>query len=434
MNHNRITLRIFTLFCVLALAGLISLQAKDQTQAKGHLVIVGGALSSKENSIFEALTQRLNPESKVAIIPAASSKPSHYGNSFKQQLISFGLKPDQISVLPLATKDDSSTDAIDESTWAANANLPSVVSSIESADLIWFTGGDQSRIIEVLHPTNEGPTDALIALKKRLYAGATVGGTSAGAAIMSQTMLVGGSSSGALFSGTQSKSSEINQEDGGLLLGTGLGFFPYGVIDQHFDVKARLGRLMLATLTPDADEAYAFGIDENTALVVDLASHTGAVYGAGRVTLIDTSNASLTTEANFSPPFRIKNIALSSLGEGDQIDFNTLQITPSSDKMATHPAPYYQISNAGSSGILSSYPTLNQLLAMQLVDNKSASTAISYLINESMPYSYRLELTKNADSEGYWTYRNGQEDHYTVIGIQLSIEPVHIQVEPLISF
>ena len=407
----------------------LPLSAK-QINSSGRLVIVGGALSSQQSDIYDAFLQneKARSELKVSIIPAASSKPSLYGNQFKTQLINHGLRSENITVLPLAVKDDSSTNSVDESTWGVNVDTSEVLQAIKDSDIVWFTGGDQSRITKLLGDY-QSPTKTLKALQTLLQAGGTIGGTSAGAAIMSETMIVGGSSLGALLF-PESRAESVNQEDGALLLGKGLGFFPYGVIDQHFDAKARLGRLVVASKDQSNPSKIGLGIDENTALVVDLKSQTGRVAGSGQVTFIDLSNARIQPQSD-SNLIRYQEIVLSSFGSGDTIHLDTSTILPAPDKSRTKDNAYYQIANPLATGILSGYSTLNQLISYKLVDNAASATATSYLFNPESEFGYEITFSETNSSEGFWSYRNGQEDHYTVIGIHMALNPIRITVEPL---
>jgi cyanophycinase len=395
-------------------------------RSSGRLVIVGGALSEGQDDIFEALLQSESEraELRVVIIPAASSKPSHYGESFRAALINRGVAADRVAVLPLALRDDATTASLDESLWRDNAADPELVGAIAAADVIWFTGGDQSRITEVLG-TPSAPTAVLQAIARRLAAGATVGGTSAGAAIMSPQMIVGGSSEQALFLGS-AQSDAVDQEAGGLLTAEGLGFFTLGWIDQHFDAKARLGRLILALGAEDEALRTGYGIDENTALVVDLETKRARVAGSGRVTRVVLPGA-----FSGGPPYAMEGIRIDSLGAGDRIDLGSGTVQAAADKEATVGREYYTIPRPAATGVFSSYSTLNQLLGMKLIDNRAAKGAVSYLIDPARDYGYRLDFRKTGASEGYWTYRRGQEDHYTVVGIELNLEPVVIRLEPL---
>lgn len=102
--------------------------------------------------------------------------------------------------------------------------------------------------------------------------GIVIGGTSAGAAMMPDMMIIEGDS-------------ETNPRVDVVAMGPGMGFLPGVVIDQHFAQRGRLGRLVSALLLQPA--VLGFGIDENTAIVV-----TGdefEVIGESAVTVIDES-------------------------------------------------------------------------------------------------------------------------------------------------
>ena len=75
-------------------------------------------------------------------------------------------------------------------------------------------------------------------------------------------MIVSGTSMRALVEG----SCENPGDEDGFRLGSGLGFFPFGLVDQHFLHRGRIGRLLAAAR--QFDEKVAFGIDENSAMVV----------------------------------------------------------------------------------------------------------------------------------------------------------------------
>jgi cyanophycinase len=422
LSKNAVHLNKLTRLLAGLSAGLLGLMLATSAvaaQSEGRLVIVGGALSNNQDDIFEALLDHeLTVEQlKAAVIPAASSKPSFYGDAFRDTLIRQGLQPEHIRVLPLAVRDDPTTEDINESHWAKNGNDSAVVDWLKECQLVWFTGGDQSRITEVLLESK-----ALLQLRALLKRGGTIGGTSAGAAMMSEIMIVGGSSAGALFSGL-AESTEVNQEDGPLLVGKGLGFFEYGIIDQHFDAKARLGRLIIATAESDPSET-GFGIDENTALVVYLKTGTAEVAGASQVTVV--RNAVI---ENTAQPARIDGIRISSLGPGDSINLRTGMIRPSEDKSETTGNEYYNIPSPVATGVMSGYGNLNMLLTRLLVDNKASDTASSFAFSGiEGNQGYRLRFYQDDKTKGFWCYRDGQVDHYTVIDALLSIEPIKVEI------
>lgn len=101
-----------------------------------------------------------------------------------------------------------------------------------------------------------------------------MGGTSAGAAVMPDVMIVEGDS-------------ETNPRIEIVEMGPGMGFLPGVVIDQHFSQRGRLGRLIAALAQQPA--VLGFGIDENTAMVVTDSQFE--VIGQGCITVVDQSEA-----------------------------------------------------------------------------------------------------------------------------------------------
>jgi hypothetical protein len=113
------------------------------------------------------------------------------------------------------------------------------------------------------------------------------------------------------------------------------------------------------------------------------------------------------------------------------IDLDSEQITPSEDKSTTIGHEYYEIPNPAATGILSGYGTLNMLLTRLLIDNRASTTATSYLFNEGGGAGYRLVFSRDEATRGFWCYREGQVDHYTVIDALLSIEPIQVGINSL---
>ncbi|MDF1837976.1 MAG: cyanophycinase, partial [Planctomycetota bacterium] len=168
------------------------------------------------------------------------------------------------------------------------AKDPAVIRRVETASALWFTGGDQSRIMALLDP-GSGPSceqpDPLHRDPHPLYSaawdvqanGGLIGGSSAGAAIMSHPMITGGRSEGALLNGCGK---------GGVSTAPGMGYFPFGIVDQHFLARGRMGRLLIATGSHGL--RYGFGVEENSAMVVTLGDRPMIeVLGAAGLCILD---------------------------------------------------------------------------------------------------------------------------------------------------
>jgi cyanophycinase len=149
-----------------------------------------------------------------------------------------------------------------------DANSDLAVGAIERATGVFFTGGDQLRITTVV-----GGSKVDSALHTRLAEGMILAGTSAGAAMMSGTMILGGDSPGVTRASVRT--------------GPGLEFLPGVLIDMHFAERGRLNRLLSAVaLYP---HELGLGIDEDTAILAE--GDSFEVLGTGTVTVVDAGAA-----------------------------------------------------------------------------------------------------------------------------------------------
>jgi cyanophycinase len=152
----------------------------------------------------------------------------------------------------------------------ANLDLSDPVAAkqaIETATMIWFPGGDQSRLLDAIEKA--GVADAI---RARHRAGAVVGGTSAGAAVLSPWTIVGGETADLTV-----------VRSGSVALVKGLDLLPGTIVDQHFLKRQRFNRLLSAVL--EHPDLVGIGIDEKTAILVR-GSHLD-VLGSSGVLVVD---------------------------------------------------------------------------------------------------------------------------------------------------
>jgi cyanophycinase len=385
---------------------------------RGSLVIVGGALRASNDAVHEDLIRlgRLREGGRIGIIPAASGNPARSAARFGESLARRGIPAGQIVCLPLAVVDDASTPGVDESEWRHNAADPALADAVLGLDAVWFTGGDQSRITGLCFDADGQPQPLLQALTAVYRRGGLIGGTSAGAAIQSAVMILGGSSPGALRHGVaDAYTSMEDQESGPLVLGRGLGFFPHGMIDQHFDRKARLGRLVVALLARPQAATHGFGIDEDTALVYDALAATAVVRGPGTVTLVDVASATQSDR-------RIEGVRLSVLGEGDRLEWPGPRVQVNPARKPTTGNEYLAIAAPRASGILDPYGgRLHDILGYLLADNRSADQVVS-ILHYPDGATRSLTFRKDARTRGFWATLDGEMDSYSVINAVLEIE------------
>ena len=228
---------------------------------RGWIIPIGGAEEKQENPRILERFVRLGGGDKanVVIIPTASRLPDT-GARYEQIFNELGVA--SAVSLNFETREDGS-----RQDWLA---------SIENASAIFITGGNQLRLSTIL-----GGTDAAKMIRQRNAAGITVGGTSAGAGILSEHMIAFGNE------GSSPRADSVR-------LAPGLGLTTRFIIDQHFRERDRLGRLVAAlAFNPFA---VGIGLDEDTAAFIG-PDNTLEVEGSGTVTIADASAASFSSMA-----------------------------------------------------------------------------------------------------------------------------------------
>jgi cyanophycinase len=223
---------------------------------RGPLLLIGGA--ERRGAGGPAILRRFvelagGPGARLAVVATASAEPGVLEDEYTAAFT--GLGAGEVQGLRVDTR--------------TRANDPQVAATLADATGVFFTGGDQLRITTVI-----GGTLADSTLQSMLAEGAVVlGGTSAGAAAMSATMIVGGDAPGVAAASVRT--------------GPGLEFLPGVLIDMHFAERGRLNRLLSAVaLYP---HELGLGIDEDTAILVD--DDSFEVLGTGAVTVVDAGGA-----------------------------------------------------------------------------------------------------------------------------------------------
>lgn len=398
---------------------------------KGTLLIVGGALEATNTEVYNKFIELAGGKEKavIGVIPAASGSPSKYYKQFVDELKAYGLNENQVLLVPIAVKDEKKTEE-DESKWIENADKQDTANIIKKCTGIWFVGGDQLRITKALYKPDGSNTASLGAIWEIYKAGAVIGGTSAGAAIMSETMLGGGSSLGALTKGfTTTYTDSDQQEYGPVYVEKGLGFFQYGIVDQHFDRKARLGRLIVVGYAEKNKHSVAYGVDENTAMVVYNDTRKVEVVGKGGLSIIDFSKA---VKDERYKQTAMKNIVISYLETGDRYDMTTKKFDINPDKVDTKGYEYYEIPGPIiNTGVLSPNGLWKKFIGFDLVDNYGVEEVKSYSF-DAEGNGVELVFRKTEESNGWWAYLNGGTyDYYSVVNVALDIHPVKVQVNRL---
>ncbi|NVJ97970.1 MAG: cyanophycinase [Alphaproteobacteria bacterium] len=388
----------------------------------GKLMIVGGALSPKNEAIYQAFLGHVPAGKKIAIIAAASGSPVRSARLMAEDFVRYGFDADRIIPIRLALMDYKDTTE-DESTWAANATSAEEINKLEDVGAVWFTGGDQARITATLLTADGADTPMALRIREILADGGILGGTSAGAAIMSRPMIADGQNLPALLSGM------APDVEGALRMQVGMGFLPIGLVDQHFDQRRRLGRLARAiTYLPQA-ERLGFGIDENTGFLVDFGVSSVEVIGAGAFTILDGRKAKVTES---SGGLQADGMVVHVLTDGDRLLLENGKPVIAPYKKRTVGNEYYKTAPVAGGGVAVPYPGIADFLGNALVDN-SAARKVSAISFGDDGRGVRYVFRQWPESNGFWGRGVDGKAHYSIVGIRFSIEPVKITIQNLQS-
>ena len=262
---------------------------------KGCLIIIGGHESKgqeAERPILELVASRVSPRGRLALVTVASQDPQALAAEYTRVFGELGVA--HVDHLDIRRRGDAETDQ--------------AAKTIRNARVVFFTGGDQLRISSQI-----GDSLVYQTIQEVYRHGVTVAGTSAGAAVMPDTMLV---------SGDGDESSQISA----LGMAPGLGLIEGVVIDSHFAERGRFGRLIGAvTQNP---KNLGLGIDEDTAVMVENNHFT--VLGSGAVYVLDGSDVTYSSLSEEQPEgvLSVFNVKVHVLAKGDCFDMR--QRRPSS--------------------------------------------------------------------------------------------------------
>lgn len=253
------------------------------------VMVIGGAEDKvNECDILTAFFKSAGgSQAYIGIIPCASREPSIVGDRYYQIFQAMGAA--QVQVLDIRQPDEC-----DEACW---------LELLDQCTGVFMTGGDQLRLCALI-----GGSTFIERIKARVQEGQLVlAGTSAGAAIMGELMIAGGSS------GESPNRSLVD-------LAEGLGFVPELVVDQHFHNRNRMARLLSAiAVHPDK---LGIGIDEDTCAALG-GDGTFQVLGKGTITIVDPGPLTHTnhSQSQDAAPLSLHNLKLHILSQGDRYDY-----------------------------------------------------------------------------------------------------------------
>jgi cyanophycinase len=239
-----------------AVFAFFALSLTSFAAAPGAVIAVGGG-GTTDAIVKRVMTLAGGPRAIVAVLPQSSAEPDA-GDESVQMWRDAGAS---------------------ESRKVDFADRAKARAALERATLIWIPGGDQNRFMKAIAGTR---LDDVI--RARHAAGAVVGGTSAGAAVLSKIMITGDADLESLGSGRT-------------MTADGLGLLPELIVDQHFLKRQRQNRLM--SLVLDRPAFVGVGVDEATAAIVE--GSTITVVGRSAVMIVDARHARVEPAAPGQP-------------------------------------------------------------------------------------------------------------------------------------
>lgn len=224
-------------------------------------------------------------KARIVVMTTATDSPEEMGEVYIKAFTKIGVQ--DVRVVDVSSR----ADAIDAET----------IEAVRQATGLFFTGGDQLHITSLM-----GGTELQRVINERYEKDLIVGGTSAGAAMMSNSMILTGDS-------------DESPRMGMVEIAAGMDLIVGCMIDTHFSQRGRHGRLLAAVAHYPQD--VGFGIDENTAMIVD---KTGfKVVGEGSVTVIDAGGMTFTNTpyVNKGKSLAMADVKVHVLPEGYKFNF-----------------------------------------------------------------------------------------------------------------
>jgi len=264
----------------------------ENSLSRGYLIPIGGAEAKRKDPVILKRFVSLcgEEEARILIIPTASLL-DETGPLYQGLFESMGAKA---VCTPIEDRD--------------HCYQPDILEVLERATGIFITGGNQLRLSTIL-----GGTPVARAIRRLNAAGVHMAGTSAGAAIISEHMIAGGRSG-------------PSPRESGVVLAPGLGLTNRVIIDQHFNRRGRLGRLLAAlSFNPFV---CGLGIDENTAAFI-APDGSLEVVGHGTITVVDPADLrhSSMSYVRKAEAVSLVGLKLHVLASGAQFNLETREAT-----------------------------------------------------------------------------------------------------------
>jgi cyanophycinase len=252
------------------------------------LIIIGGHEDRTDGKEILREVARRTGGGKLVVCTVATEEPDELFDTYDRAFRALGVR--HVHRLMVDTREEAKEEG--------------KVKILDDAATVFFTGGDQLRITSQL---GDSPTYQRI--QQIYHEGGTVAGTSAGASVVCETMIV---------SGNDDESFRVGAS---LRLAPGLGLIDGVIVDQHFSERGRIGRLLGAVSLNPA--VLGLGIDENTAIVVE-SGRQFRVIGEGAVYAVDGSPVTFSNvaEAEQDQVLSAYDVKMHVLSRGDAFDLD----------------------------------------------------------------------------------------------------------------
>ena len=382
--------------------------------ATGAAVAIGGDLRDDNSAVWSRLIDLAGgPGARFVVLATASGDPDAAARGTIAALTAHGAVAEHLRVAP-ELKDVDVRRAVSD---------PALIDKVRAANGVFFTGGDQARIVDTLRPGGvESPL--LTAIRELQQRGGVVAGTSAGAAIMSRTMFRDPASVSTLLKGPLQLDKDF---------GAGLDFARSDLfVDQHFLRRGRLGRML--PLMQARGMTLGLGVEEDSAAI--LRGDQVEVLGPGGALLVDLAEAA--TDAKLGA-FNLSNAKLTYLGNGDRYDLRTHTLTPARAKLdgqfidprAADFKPYYEDAPFALD-VLAAGVVLESMI--RIVDGRATESrglAFDAGPNARAPrdLGFEFRFSRRSDTLG-WYDPVASADAYTLANIRLDVLPVRV-AQPL---
>jgi cyanophycinase len=397
-----------------AIAALLLAAGSASASGAGTVVAIGGALRDDSDAVWSRLVALAGgPGARYVVFGTASGSPERSSARVVALLESYGAEAESLPVAPKLPGVDVVQAVRD----------PELIARVHAANGVFFTGGAQERIVDVLQPGGQ-PTPLLEAIRGVLDRGGVIAGTSAGAAVMSRVMFRDAPDLLAVMKGTLRDGKEVDR---------GLGFAASGLfVDQHFLRRGRLGR-MLPLMQSQGLQA-GIGVEEDTAAI--LRGDAVEIVGEGGALFVDLRDAASDSKWG---AFNLRGVRLTYLGDGDRLDVRTRALTPSAARLAgtriDPRAASFEPSLEDPPFLLDVLGEGAVLRGMSFVLDGPAAE-IHGLAYDARPgasaprdLGFEFRFYRGPDTAGWYADVHG-DDTYTIANVRLDVVPVKV-AQPL---